>query len=76
MIKLIAHIPRVFVDERWRVPSGEQREKDSSEEDEQSNENAVIAESGHRTYSRARDVMSELSSVFLFHRQVTGAVLG
>ena len=32
------------MDERWRIPSGEQREKDSRDKDEQSDENAVIGE--------------------------------
>jgi len=55
MIELIADIPCALVDGRWRIRRGEQREKDSSDEGEDPNENAVIAE-------------SRLSSVFLFHR--------
>ena len=55
MVKLIARIPCALVDERWRIRRGEQREKDSSDEGEDANENAVIAE-------------NRLSSVFLFHR--------
>ncbi len=77
MIKLIAHIPCALVNERWRIPRGEQRDKDSSEKDQQSEQNAQIHEpafaeamagrSGRRNSPRARDPMWELSGAFLFH---------